>query len=244
MRFTLFTLILIGACLMSCQSQPQFDPYAMLTPEQVDDLLQKAKSQSAPATEDKVLSAAEINAVLEKVKATPSEPLDVREAAILETNYGTVVLSFFPDAAPEHCKSFKRLVRAGYFDHTRFHRILDGFVIQGGDILTRDDDPSNDGTGGPGYNLPAEFNGIPHDLGILSMARSQNPNSAGSQFFICLSRERTSFLDGQYTVFGKVIGGLDVVQTIGRVEVRPNMYGEPSSPVAPVFIKQAFMIKR
>lgn len=240
-RVFLFTLIIFGVSLMTCS---QFDPHAMLTQEQVNALLQQAKAQSAPATEDKILNAAEISAVLEKVKATPAVALDVREAAILETNLGVIVIAFYPEVAPEHCKSFKRLVTAGFYDHTRFHRILDTFVIQGGDILTRDADPDNDGTGGPGYTVPAEFNGIPHDLGILSMARSSDPNSAGSQFFICLSRERTQALDGKYTVFGKVIGGLDVVQKIGKVQTTANKYGEPSSPVEPVYINQAYMITR
>ncbi|MBN1479040.1 peptidylprolyl isomerase [candidate division KSB1 bacterium] len=157
---------------------------------------------------------------------------------------GTIAIAFYSDIAPEHTRSFKRLVTSGFYNGTRFHRIIDTFMIQGGDILTRDDNPDNDGSGGPGYNVPAEFNNIPHDLGILSMARSQDPNSAGSQFFICLSRERTSALDGQYTAFGKVIGGLDVVQAIGKVEVRASRYGEFSVPVEPVVIKSAYMVTR
>ncbi|MBN1466731.1 peptidylprolyl isomerase [candidate division KSB1 bacterium] len=157
---------------------------------------------------------------------------------------GTIAIAFYSDRALEHCLGFKRLVKAGYYDGTRFHRIIDRFVIQGGDILTRDGDPDNDGTGGPGYTLPAEFNAIPHDLGILSMARTQDPNSAGSQFFICLSREGTRALDGQYTVFGKVIGGLDVVQAIGKVPTRPNKYGENSVPVELVYIENGYMVTR
>jgi peptidyl-prolyl cis-trans isomerase B (cyclophilin B) len=157
---------------------------------------------------------------------------------------GTMAVAFYTDIAPEHTRSFKRLVTSGYYNGTRFHRIIDNFMIQGGDILTRDDNPDNDGTGGPGYNVPAEFNGIPHDLGILSMARAQNPNSAGSQFFLCLSREGTRGLDGQYTVFGKVVGGLDVLKAIGKVPVRPNKYGENSAPVEPVYLINAYMVTR
>ncbi|MDZ7372141.1 MAG: peptidylprolyl isomerase [candidate division KSB1 bacterium] len=222
----------------------KFDPYKPLTAEETQALLVKAKQSSRPAEPYRILSSEEIAAVLERVKATPVEPVDPREAAILETNYGVIVIAFYPQEAPGHCSNFKRLIKAGYFDQTRFHRIIDGFVIQGGDILTRDEDPMNDGSGGPGYTINAEFNGIPHDLGIVSMARAQDPNSAGSQFFICLSRERTRFLDGKYTVFGRVIGGLDVVQKIGRVPVKESPFGEPSSPIEPVVLKQAFWIKR
>ncbi|MBN1561053.1 peptidylprolyl isomerase [candidate division KSB1 bacterium] len=157
---------------------------------------------------------------------------------------GTIAIAFYSDIAPEHSKGFKRLVTAGYYNGTRFHRIIDGFMIQGGDLLTRDDNPDNDGTGDPGYNLPAEFNGIPHDLGILSMARAQDPNSAGSQFFICLSREGTRGLDGQYTVFGKVVGGLADVKAIGKVQTRTSRFGEKSVPVEAVYIKNAYMVTR
>ncbi len=238
-----FTTIFTAVFCMLMVACAKFDPYAPLTDDEVQRLLQKAQQQTPPAREG-LLRTEEIEAVLAKVKETPVEPVETREAAVLLTNYGPVVIAFYPEAAPNHCSNFKRLVKACYYDQTRFHRIIDGFVIQGGDILTRDDDPSNDGTGGPGYTVAAEFNGIPHDLGIVSMARAQDPNSAGSQFFICLSRERTRFLDGQYTVFGKVIGGLETVKRIGKVRTTANIFGEPSSPVEPVFIRQAFWIKR
>ena len=194
----------------------------------------------------KPLSQSQIQALLEKVKSMPLEPVGENEVAVLETNYGTLVIKFFPDKAPEHCKAFKRLVKAGYYDCTQFHRIIKGFVIQGGDILSRDDNPNNDGVGGPGYTLPAEFNDIPHDRGILSMARKGNDiNSAGSQFFICLSREGTKALDGQYTVFGKVIEGLDVLDKIANVKTeRLPGRGEASHPVEPVYIIKAHMETR
>jgi len=190
------------------------------------------------------ISQEEIAQILETVKNTPNEPVAENEVAVLETSMGTIVIDFFPDLAPKHCESFKRLVKAGYFDGTYFHRILPDFVIQGGDINTRDDNPDNDGTGGPGYNVPAEFNDTPHDLGIVSMARAQDPNSAGSQFFICLSRERTQVLDGQYTVFGKVIEGLDVVKAMGKVQTTSNRWGEPSVPVEKIYILSADMQTR
>ena len=193
----------------------------------------------------KTLTAAEIAAIKDKVQTMPLEPIADDEVAVLETNMGKLVVEFFQDKAPNHCQSFKRLVKAGFYDCTKFHRILKDFVIQGGDINTRDDNPANDGQGNPGYLLNAEFNDIPHDKGILSMARSTNPNSAGSQFFIVLGRERTKHLDKQYTVFGKIIEGLDVVDKIAGVEttVNPGM-NEPSVPVEPVYIVKAYMAKK
>ena len=226
--------------------ESEFDRFAPLTDQQVSELLEKAKSNSSaqPVDPMKVLTEDEINDILATVAATQVEQIADKEIALLETNVGTLAIAFYTDVAPEHCKGFKRLVTSGFYNGTKFHRIIDGFVVQGGDILTRDANPDNDGTGGPGYTLPAEFNGIPHDLGILSMARSQDPNSAGSQFFICLSRQGTAPLDGKYTVFGKVIGGLDVVQKLGKTTTMQNKYGEKSSPVEPVYIKNAYMVTR
>jgi len=204
---------------------------------------QRANPQSGKA-EKAVLSADEIRALQARVVATESIPVQANEVALLETSLGPIAITFFTDVAPKHAESFKRLINAGFYNGTRFHRIIDNFMIQGGDILTRDSDPENDGTGGPGYSLKAEFNAMQHDLGVLSMARSQDPNSAGSQFFICLSRNGTRSLDGKYTVFGKVIGGLDVVKALGKVPVRPSRRGENSVPVEPVYIKQAYMVTR
>jgi cyclophilin family peptidyl-prolyl cis-trans isomerase len=221
---------------------PQFET---LTDDQIATLLSSAKAaHGEEENPTAVLSENEITAILDKVAETEVEQVAADEIALLETTKGTMAVAFYTGIAPEHTKSFKRLVTSGYYNGTRFHRIIDNFMIQGGDILTRDDNPDNDGTGGPGYNLPAEFNGIPHDLGILSMARSQNPNSAGSQFFLCLSRQGTAGLDGQYTVFGKVIGGLDVLKTLGKVAVRPSKYGENSVPVEPEYILNAYMVTR
>lgn len=244
MRTITFSLVLFFiAAMFSCST---FDKFAPLSDEQMSQLLAKAKKQAGNRSTDPtaVLSTSEIEAILTRVDETQVDQVKQREIALLETNKGTIAIAFYTEFAPEHTRSFKRLVTSGYYDGTRFHRVVDDFMIQGGDILTRDDDPGNDGTGGPGYTVPAEFNGVPHDLGILSMARTNDPNSAGSQFFICLSREKTRGLDGQYTVFGKVIGGLDVVKTIGKIQTRPNRYGENSTPVEPVYIKHAYMVKR
>ncbi|MEE4310814.1 MAG: peptidylprolyl isomerase [candidate division KSB1 bacterium] len=126
---------------------------------------------------------------------------------------GTIELEFFPEVAPNHCANFKKLANAGFYDGVLFHRVIPGFVIQGGDILTRDDEPKNDGTGDAGYKLNAEFSTISHDRGILSTAREGGDvNSAGTQFFICV--DSIPHLDGQYTVFGKVTKGMDVVDKI------------------------------
>ncbi len=244
MRFkNLLFLPLFFSFLFSCKS---FDPYATLDSKQIDNILKKARSAEKAAEQPcKKLTTAEINELLQNINTVPEEPVTVNEVAVLETNFGPVILAFYPDKAPKHCASFKRLVNAGFYDCTRFHRIIPEFVIQGGDILTRDEDPFNDGTGGPGYNLPAEFNDLQHGAGILSMARAQDINSAGSQFFICLSRERTNFLDGKYTVFGKVIGGMENVLKIAAVPTAPlQPGGEPSSPVQDVYISRAFMVKR
>ena len=133
-------------------------------------------------------------------------------AVIHVKDFGDIQLRFFADKAPKHVKNFKDLAQRGYYNGTTFHRIIPGFMIQGGDSNTKDEDLDNDGMGGPGYTIAAEFNEIPHKRGILSMARSQDPDSAGSQFFIVVAD--SPFLDGKYTVFGEVISGMDVVDQI------------------------------
>ena len=137
---------------------------------------------------------------------------------VMETSLGKIVLELWPDVAPKHCQSFVYLINKGFYDSLTFHRIVPGFVIQGGD-------PLGNGTGGPGYSVPAEFSNKPHEDGVLSMARAQDPNSAGSQFFICLGR--LTSLDNKYTVFGKVIEGLDVVHKIEKVKTSGERPVEP-----------------
>ncbi|MFQ5449865.1 MAG: peptidylprolyl isomerase [Nitrospinaceae bacterium] len=134
------------------------------------------------------------------------------DIAILDTTMGTIEISFFEDKAPGHVKNFKDLAKKGYFNGTTFHRVIPGFMIQGGDPNSKSEDKSSHGMGGPGYTIKAEFNDIPHERGILSMARAQDPDSAGSQFFIVV--KDSFFLDGQYTVFGKVVQGMDVADKI------------------------------
>ena len=141
---------------------------------------------------------------------TPKKPTETR--AIIETKFGNIELRFFPDAAPNHVKNFIELAKKGFYDGTTFHRVIPGFMIQGGDPNTKDPDKSKHGMGGPGYKIKAEFNAKPHKKGTLSAARAADPDSAGSQFFICVAN--TPFLDGQYTVFGEVVSGIEVVDKI------------------------------
>lgn len=149
--------------------------------------------------------------------------------ATIETSLGSMTLEFFPDKAPGHVKNFVELAEKGFYDGTLFHRTIAGFMIQGGC-------PKGDGTGGPGYRIKAEFNDVPHRKGVLSMARSSDPNSAGSQFFIC--HGDASFLDKQYTAFGKLVAGADVLDRIATAPVKTSASGEKSSPAKPVKISK------
>ena len=134
------------------------------------------------------------------------------EIAVIKTTLGNIELEFLEDVAPGHTKNFKDLANKGFYDGTIFHRVIPGFMIQGGDPNSKSEDRSAHGTGGPGYTIKAEFNDTPHDRGVLSMARSQDPNSAGSQFFIVV--KDAHFLDGKYTAFGRVLSGMDVADKI------------------------------
>jgi len=139
---------------------------------------------------------------------------------VFETNLGNISIEFFPNDAPKHVENFIELSQSGFYDKTLFHRIIPGFMIQGGDPNTIDGDPNSWGTGGPDEKLDAEFNNIKHNRGIVSMARSQDPNSAGSQFFIVTSD--SAFLDREYTVFGQVKEGMDVADKIVNVQKDGN----------------------
>ena len=138
--------------------------------------------------------------------------VSAEEIAVIDTKFGKIEIQFFKDKAPGHVKNFKDLAKKGFYDGAIFHRVIPGFMIQGGDPNTKSDDRSNHGTGGPGYSIKAEFNDTPHKRGILSMARSQDPNSAGSQFYIVV--KDSAFLDGKYTAFGKVLSGMTVADQI------------------------------
>src|SRR5512145_2025535 len=128
---------------------------------------------------------------------------------------GDIVLRFFHDVAPGHVKNFIELAKKGFYNGTTFHRVIPGFMIQGGDPNSKSPDKSRHGMGGPGYEIKAEFNATPHKRGIVSMAPSGRPDSAGSQFFICV--KDSNFLDRQYTVFGEVVSGMEVADQIVNV---------------------------
>jgi peptidyl-prolyl cis-trans isomerase B (cyclophilin B) len=134
--------------------------------------------------------------------------------AVIETTVGEMEVELFPDKAPGHVKNFLDLAKKGFYDGTTFHRVIPGFMIQGGDPNTKDKNASRDrhGTGGPGHSIKAEFNDTPHKRGILSMARSNDPDSAGSQFFVCVAD--ANFLDRKYTAFGRVTRGMEVADKI------------------------------
>ena len=145
----------------------------------------------------------------------------------LETDKGLILLDLWPDVAPGHCRNIIGLAKIGFYDGITFHRVIPGFVIQGGC-------PEGRGTGGPGYQIDAEFNDRQHEAGVLSMARSSDPNSAGSQFFLCL--DRVPYLDNEYTGFGKAhdSASVEVIKAIGAVKT-----GAQDKPVEPVHIKKA-----
>ena len=160
---------------------------------------------------------------------------------MIKTSAGEMVVGFWPDVAPKTVENFKKLARQGFYDGTAFHRIVKGFMIQGGDPLTKD--PASEelwGTGGPGHRIKAEFNDRPHVRGVLSMARSQDPDSAGSQFFICLADAR--FLDRQYTAFGELIKGDEVLRQIGDTATTRSRGGEQSKPTVRVAVERVSIV--
>jgi peptidyl-prolyl cis-trans isomerase B (cyclophilin B) len=177
-----------------------------------------------------LLVACTIGAVLSTARAAD------KEVAILKTSAGEIVVEFWPDVAPKTVANFLKLAKLGFYDGTAFHRIIDGFMVQGGDPLTKD--PSKEamwGTGSADERIKAEFNERKHELGVISMARSANPDSASSQFFLCLGP--TPQLDGKYTAFGKVIKGEDVLKKLGKTPVGPSAGGEPSKPQSRVALE-------
>ena len=148
-------------------------------------------------------------------------PVNTKEVAVIKTTEGEMVIEFWPDVAPKTVDNFKTLARKGFYDGTCFHRVIKDFMIQGGDPLTKDPNAeARWGTGDPGYKIKAEFNERHHDRGVISMARSQDPNSAGSQFFICHGAPH--FLDGKYTAFGALIKGDDVLEKIATTPTHPQ----------------------
>jgi peptidyl-prolyl cis-trans isomerase B (cyclophilin B) len=158
------------------------------------------------------------------------------EVAVIKTTDGDMVVQFWSDVAPNTVENFKKLAKQGFYNGTAFHRIMKGFMIQGGDPLTKDLSAEDRwGTGGPGYQIKAEFNSRSHQRGVISMARMDDPDSAGSQFFLVLGD--ASSLDGKYTAFGKLIKGDDVLGKIGDTPVTADANGEMSKPTKRIEVK-------
>jgi peptidyl-prolyl cis-trans isomerase B (cyclophilin B) len=169
-----------------------------------------------------------------------STPEPVQENAIITTTYGDLTLAFWPDIAPKTVENFKKLARSGFYDGTAFHRIIKGFMIQGGCPNTKAGARGMPGTGDAGYKLKAEFNAKPHVRGVISMARSSDPDSAGCQFFIVHGDAR--FLDRQYTAFGQLVAGDDVLERIATVPVSGSG-GEKSKPIERIEVKSVRIVQ-
>jgi cyclophilin family peptidyl-prolyl cis-trans isomerase len=149
------------------------------------------------------------------------KPAAKKDVAVIKTTMGTIVFEFLPDVAPKMVENFKDLAKSGFYNGTTFHRVINGFMIQGGDPLSKDDDPSNDGTGSGPRKMPAEFTTkYSHTRGMVSTARSNDPNSGSCQFFIVQKDSKS--LDNKYTIFGRVLEGLDVVDRISLVPKGQN----------------------
>ena len=165
---------------------------------------------------------------------------DTDKVAVIETKFGKMVVEFYDKDAPKTVENFEKLAEKGFYDGTTFHRVIKGFMIQGGDPLSKDPTSQRVGTGDPGYKIKAEFNKNKHQLGVISMARSQDPDSAGCQFFICLGDQPG--LDGQYTAFGQLVAGTDVLKKIGDVPTKAG--GENSVPAERVIIEHIKIMTR
>ncbi len=168
-----------------------------------------------------------------------SNPPAPAENAVIKTSYGEMTVAFWPAVAPKTVENFKKLAREGFYDGTAFHRIIKGFMIQGGCPNTKAGAKGAPGTGGPGWKVKAEFNAKPHVRGVLSMARAADPDSAGSQFFICHGDAR--FLDRQYTAFGEVVKGLDVLDHIAGVPCTGSG-NERSQPVERIAVESIRLV--
>jgi peptidyl-prolyl cis-trans isomerase B (cyclophilin B) len=182
-----------------------------------------------------LFAASTVAAQEDKTEKTPVNASN--EVAVIKTSEGDMVIQFWTDAAPKTIENFKKLARQGFYNGTIFHRIVKGFMIQGGDPNSKN--PAKEesyGAGGPGYKVKAEFNDHSHERGVISMAREPEPDSAGSQFFICLAP--VTRLDHQYTTFGKLIKGDDVLEKIGNTPVTRNSMGENSKPTKRVTIEK------
>ncbi len=235
-RILLCGLSLTLFCLVNAGAQEPTVPPAVATPSAgVRDLATPSVDTLPPTSPAPALA--------ESAKPDEAKPMDndQKEVAVLKTSAGEMVVEFWPEVAPKTVANFKKLAKEGFYDGTAFHRIIKGFMIQGGDPNTKDlANESRYGTGGPGYSIPAEFNERPHVRGVLSMARSASPDSGGSQFFICLGVAKS--LDRQYTAFGHLIKGLDVLDKIGDTPVGRGNGGEMSKPASRVTLESVKIV--
>lgn len=184
-----------------------------------------------------VLTNTEIAEVVANLRFIEAVPVEEGEIAVIETSLGTIKFKFFTEVAPNQCANFKKLANSGFYDWTTFHRVMPGFMIQGGDINSKNSDQRDDGRGDPGYNVNAEFSDIKHTRGIVSTARKAGDiNSAGSQFFIMHAVSPN--LDGQYTVFGEVIEGMEIVDMIAAAPKDMN-----DRPNENIYVKRVRVIK-
>jgi peptidyl-prolyl cis-trans isomerase B (cyclophilin B) len=169
-----------------------------------------------------------------------------KEVAVLKTSQGEMVIEFWPDVAPNTVANFIKLAKSGFYDGTAFHRIIKGFMVQGGDPKSKDASKEGEwGTGGSGEHINGEFNDRKHEFGVISMARAQSPDSASSQFFICLAPPEDGhmqYLNGKYTCFGKLIKGEDVLRKLGDTPVGPAPTGENSRPTSRVTLESVKIV--
>lgn len=228
--------LLLGALLVGCNSDQTVsstDPGTSSSP--------KTETSSTETSTPSDSTSSETPASTPANNDDPSKrmPKNGEEVAVMETNMGRIVLMFFPDKAPNHVENFKKLAKKGFYDGTKFHRVIPGFMIQGGDPNSKNDDRSDDGMGDPGYKIKAEFNDVHHSKGILSMARSNDPDSAGSQFFIMVAE--APFLDNQYTAFGRAVEGMDVADKIVALKTDPQTNNP--LPENPAIVKSVKIVK-
>ncbi|MBK6765565.1 MAG: peptidylprolyl isomerase [bacterium] len=217
-------LIAAGIAFAGCGKSEKADTKAVQKEEPKKTEVKNTQEQAKPVTDTP------------KLEKWPADyPVDGDSVAVIEIEQeggaikGTLVCELYPDKAPNHVRNFKWLADHNYYDGVIFHRVIKGFMIQGGD-------PTGTGSGGPGWNVNAEFNDRKHEPGTLSMARTPDPNSAGSQFFVC--HVATPHLDNQYTVFGKTIKGMDIVNKIAETPV------QGSTPLQKVKMKSVRIVSR
>ena len=209
MKKTKYLFLIIFFSVLLSDDKPDFKDFKLPIEINVDNIIPKNLNDelARPITEH------EIEKIKQKAADYIPEPVLDNDVIIFETTIGMFKGKLFNNKAPNHCYNFKKLANSGFYDGTKFHRVIPNFMIQGGDILSRDGQKGNDGTGNPGWTIDAEFNDTKHVRGILSMARSpKGPNSAGSQFFICVSTQ--AHLDGQYTAFGEITEKIRIIDHI------------------------------